>query len=124
MGPVRGGTRTTMIFCAGVAAIAVMAGSALAHNASFKSRVTIHEQGAVYNGRVFSPLNACVRNRLVKVFHPQAGADIFVGSDRSAADGRWRVKAIGVTYYAKVKRKVLTPGNHRHVCLSDRSPTI
>lgn len=31
---------------------------------------------------------------------------------------------IGKAYYARVKRVVKKPGDHKHVCKGDRSPTI
>jgi hypothetical protein len=98
-------------------------GPASAHDQAYDSKVTIHEpQPATYRGRVKSEKRGCVRNRLVKLYN--ASGDKYAGfSDETDDEGRWQITIFGAEYYAKVTREVKTPGNHRHVCRADTSPT-
>jgi hypothetical protein len=53
------------------------------------------------------------------------GPDFPVGKPfRSNRNGHWDYELlVGIDYYAVAKRVVKTPGDHRHVCKADRSPT-
>ena len=106
-----------------VALALLLAATVPAHTARYPSRVTIHAlDTANWRGRVFSDLDRCERNRLVKIFH--APDDAFITETRTDADGHYRAFVAGNSYYAKVTRKVLDSAGHHHLCGADRSPTV
>jgi hypothetical protein len=101
-----------------------LSGPATAHDKAFDSKVTIREDpGKLFHGRVKSERAGCVPNRLVKLYR---GNGTYTGtSDITNENGRWEINyGPGYNYYAKVTRRVRTPGDHRHVCRGDVSPTI
>jgi hypothetical protein len=112
-----------LIAAAITAALAVPASG---HDHAYDSTVTIREPNSFdFKGRVKSGFDACEPHRLVKLFQDNAGPDDpKVDDDETDGEGRWAIEVVGQDYYAKVTRKVLTPGSHRHVCRGDTSPTI
>jgi hypothetical protein len=105
---------------------AALAVPASAHNERFKSRVTIeHTDGPNYEGDVFSRKGACVRFRLVQFWLDNTGSpDFLVEEVRADRQGHWQFGFVGSAYYARVTRVVKKPGDHKHVCKADRSPTV
>lgn len=84
-------------------------------------------------GTISSPKAQCVNLRKVKLFMVRAGRDRLVGVDRRSGrpsgngDGYWVVEANlrpGKRYYAKVVRKNLGTGSHRHICRAYRTSTL
>jgi hypothetical protein len=109
-----------------VALGAALAVPASAHEKRFNSRVTIeHPSEPSYEGDVFSRKDACVRYRMVQFWRDNEGApDDLVNEVRSDADGHWSYSFLGDAYYARVRRVVKRPADHKHVCKGDRSPTV
>lgn len=112
---------------AGTTLVLVLGGLVLpasAHNISYSSGVTIHhpENSAIYHGRVFSDLTRCQRGRTIKLIYAKTGE--VAATTATNSEGRWRHEFIGTAYYAKVTRKVIEVGVHRHVCLPDTSRTV
>jgi hypothetical protein len=66
---------------------------------------------------------ACVDNQKVAVFRERRGADRRVGSDRTDANGRWKVDGTGDDgrFYAAVKEGMLPGGD---TCLAATSPKV
>ena len=104
-------------------ALALPAG---AHVARYKSRVTIeHPSAPNYEGDVHSKKRACVRYRMVQFWRDNESApDDLVAEFPADQDGHWSYGFVGDAYYARVKRVVKRPGDHKHVCRGDRSPTV
>jgi hypothetical protein len=75
-------------------------------------------------GDTSSPKEKCVRKRLVKIFRKRAGDDKLMGKGRTDATGVFQIAVAekSGTYYAKVKRKNIGSGQHRHICRPARSP--
>jgi hypothetical protein len=66
----------------------------------------------------------CVRNRNVTIIGPGGGA---IGSVRSSQSGEFELIVDGVEdgdYFAKARRRVRRPGDHKHKCRGGRSPAI
>lgn len=98
-----------------------------AHDASWRSSVTINYDGVRFHGKVRSAQEDCVPGRRVKVYHKIAGPDFFVGSDLTNAEGAWEVYFVppaGETFYAKLKRRATLHDVYRHLCKGGRSPEI
>jgi hypothetical protein len=112
-----------------VALCAALVVPAIAHKERFKTRVTIQEvkPNQKYEGEVKSRLQACERRRPMQMYYDDpAGSDIPVGdSFRSDRQGHWEQELLapGSQYYVIATRVVKRPGDHKHVCKSDRSRT-
>jgi hypothetical protein len=108
----------TVVIIAGLIAVAASS----AHTESYKSTITIkHENGSPrYSGRVISSLEACERNRTVKLYTSEGEV---IAETTTNDRGHWRYEFIGARYYARVVRRVIGSGQHEHVCKGDRSPT-
>jgi hypothetical protein len=109
-----------------VAVGAALAVPASAHNKRYKSRVTIeHPSDPNYEGDVHSRKGACVRYRMVQFWLDNEGSpDKLVEEVRADAEGHWQFGFVGAAYYARVSRVVKKPGDHKHICKGDRSPTV
>jgi hypothetical protein len=73
---------------------------------TISSSVTIRwvPEHTAFKGRVRSPADECIQDRLVSVFRVRRGADEAIGNDYTGGRGRWVVdvrRAHG-RYYAKV----------------------
>jgi cysteine-rich repeat protein len=101
-------------------AVGSLAEFATAHFVRYGGSLTVTFRSAdnVFKGRVSSPRDACERGRTVVVFRVAAGPDQKIGSARTDSVGRWRLtyNAPAGDYYAKVLRKDIGPGAHRHIC--------
>jgi hypothetical protein len=88
--------------------------------------VTIEYPGAgTYEGDVISRSEACVRKRKVQFWFDNDGTpDDLITTVTANRQGHWRFQFVGEAYYARVLRVVKTPGDHRHVCKADQSPSI
>jgi hypothetical protein len=91
--------------------------------------VTIEEvkPNQKYEGEVKSRLQACERRRPMQMYYDApSGSDPAVGQPfRSDRQGHWEQELLipGDQYYVIAARVVKRPGDHKHVCKSDRSPT-
>jgi hypothetical protein len=102
--------------------------SAEAHRTSWRTASSFGltaSGGEAALGTISSPKAQCVSGRKVKLFMVRAGRDRLIGVDRRSGqpsgngDGYWVVEANlrpGKRYYARVVRKNLGNGNHRHIC--------
>jgi cysteine-rich repeat protein len=119
--------KLVVIVACGLAA-ACLAEVASAHTVRFGGALTVRFQGEinVFKGRVTSANPACESGRRVSVFRVVAGPDRRVASDRTDSTGRWSVvhNARADDYYAKVGRKDLAPGDHRHICNGVRTTSF
>jgi hypothetical protein len=81
-------------------------------------------QAGAFSGAVGSKQHACVSHRKVTVYRKQGGSDPAVGSDRSSANGTWRVNPAGKVaagdYYAKTPSANL---GAKGICRAARSVT-
>ncbi len=117
--------RRSLLLIAGGALVLSLTAPAVAHDKSYKTRLTISEpQPFEYEGDVISRSRKCVRNRELVIWH-----DVPAGDDERIADfqanrrGHWSFIFVGEEYYVTAKRVVRSPGDHQHVCKGDRSPT-
>ena len=108
------------------AALLIMcfAGSALSHDASYASHVSINTPDqTIYRGHVRSPLHGCESQRTVKLY--QANGTPIGFSDVTDSEGRYEMDTgPGTRYYARATRKVIDRPGHHHVCKPANSPTI
>ena len=89
----------------------------------FDSKVTLAPANP-FHGRVISDKPACERNRKVKVFRKQSGADGLYGSTKSDVDGKWSMSATpNGRFYAVVTRVQKGSGEKAFVCRRDVSAT-
>lgn len=105
-----------------IAAGLIAAAPSSAHTESYESTITIkHEDGSSkYSGRVISALEACEKNRTVKLYTSEGDV---IAETTTNTKGHWKHEFLGARYYARVVRQVIGSGQHHHVCLGDRSPT-
>lgn len=117
----------TGVTAAALLMLALVAGSASAHDVIYKSQVTLDGYGPVaprvitnfFTGRVKSPKSACKPNRKVKVYRTHAGPDTLIGTTQSEADGHWSLGndvAGPGDYYAKLIRRDIGQTLHDHLC--------
>jgi hypothetical protein len=122
------GAMKSILGAALVAALAIsLAIPASAHDKRFKTRVTIANPPltARYEGDVISQKGSCVRYRTVEFWYDHEGMpDELVDTITATREGHWSYEFIGDAYYARVRRVVKKPGDHKHICKGDRSPTV
>jgi hypothetical protein len=123
--------RTAAISAVAIALIG--AGIADAHRTSYKtsSSIGFAENPTAALGFVNSPKAKCVKRRLVKLYKVRRGKDRLVGKDRSgvpsgSGKGFWEVRRNlkRGRYYAKVVRKNIGRGKHRHICRAYRTSIL
>jgi hypothetical protein len=109
----------------GVLLIALVgAGIADAHRTSYRTSSSFgFAEPTAALGSVSSPQAGCVRGRLVKLFRKRPGRDPLMGRDRSgvpsgSGDGFWEISRSlpDGRYYARVVKKDIGRGSHRHLC--------
>jgi hypothetical protein len=111
-----------------VATCGLVFGTASAHKKGFKTEAFIeaHSTGdaLVLMGDTFSPKEKCVRKRLVSIFRKRPGDDKLMGKGRTDGTGVFEIAVAerSGTYYAKVRRKNIGSGSHKHICKGARSP--
>jgi hypothetical protein len=92
-----------------VAALAVVALAASpAAGASYATKVVVSFKTPAFHGKLKSGKSSCASGRTVKLFRKKRGADEFLGSDRSNANGSWSIPIrlrSGSSYYAKAPAK-------------------
>jgi cysteine-rich repeat protein len=119
--------RVGVLLVVGLAA-AAFTEAASAHLVRFGGSLTVvfQPENNVFKGRVSSSKARCEPGRTVVVFRVVAGPDQAVASDRTDSTGRWRVayNPRSDDYYAKVRRKDIGPGTHRHICKAIRTSTF
>ncbi|MGE5236540.1 MAG: hypothetical protein ACM3O7_09340 [Acidobacteriota bacterium] len=92
---------------AATALIAASSGGAALAAKTYDTTISIsYSRGSgAFAGDVGSKHHACVTGRKVTVYRQQSGKDSAVGSDRSSANGSWKVNPPGKVaagdYYAK-----------------------
>jgi hypothetical protein len=110
-------TRLRITATAVATALAIAAVPAEAGNQA-KSKVTVGKAGAGgASGKVRSPDDGCEAGRKVTLYFLGEYTPIKVGSDKTAASGKWKVKKSleSGRYFAKVKKT--------SDCKADASPT-
>jgi hypothetical protein len=111
-----------------LSALAVAATVASAHTTKAQSRVSIayNENQQRFNGHVRSRHAVCKRFRQVQVWQVRRNYDQLVGTDTANRNGFWKLdqNVSRGQFYAKVTRDRLSPAEHVHICLADRSSTI
>lgn len=116
-----------VVLACGLAA-AFVAEAASAHTVRFGGTLTARFQGEtnVFKGRAASANPACEPGRRVTVKRVRPGSDERVASDRTDSVGRWSLvhNARAGQYYAKMGRKDIGPGEHRHICVGVRTSTF
>jgi hypothetical protein len=99
-----------------------------AHDAEFKSTVTLHRGQSAYFGHVDSTKKACKGGRTVKVIKDFTGPrpSELVGTAISKSNGDWRLpKPFRKGYFhARVKRGVKGGYGHTHTCKGAGSGTL
>ncbi len=110
--------------------------SAQAHRTSWRTSSSFGmtaSGGEAALGSISSAKAQCVSGRKVKLFMVRGGRDRLVGVDRRSGqpsgngDGYWVVEANlrpGKRYFARVVRKNLGSGSHRHICRAYRTSTV
>jgi hypothetical protein len=120
-----------MMVAVALAAVALTAAVASAHNVVFRGSVLIDlarpfKAGeAEYFGQAFSPKKRCRRGRLVELFH-DSNPDFKIGQDRTNREGDWRIVGpappSGDEVYATMDPRFLPSDfDHSHRCRRDRS---
>jgi hypothetical protein len=110
----------------GVSLIALIAaGTAAAHETRYPTASSFGfvEGPTAAWGVVSSTQAGCVKGRLVKLFRKKPGPDRLMGRDRSgipsgSGDGFWEIERSlpDGKYYARVIKKNIGRGSHRHLC--------
>ena len=78
-------------------------------------------------GDISSSNSACEPRRRVKVFRRQRGPDRLIGRARSNSGGQWeleRGRFRRARYYAKVVKKNIGSGRHKHLCRAYRTSAL
>ena len=101
---------------------------ASAHLVRFGGSLTVvfQPETNVFKGRVSSSNDRCEPRRTVVLFRVVGGPDEAVAWDRTDSAGRWRLtyNPQSDDYYARVRRKDIGPGAHRHICRAIRTSTF
>jgi hypothetical protein len=118
----------------GIAAGLVAVGCALVpttaggHEKSWKTKVDATYEMRSPEGNAFTGelegRKRCVKNRKITIIRSGAGP---IGSVRSSQSGEFELTVPGVedgSYFAKAKKRVRRPGDHKHKCRGGRSPVI
>jgi len=125
-----------MALIAGALVAGAFAAPAAAHTKHYPTLVDIDwgivVDKAAFYGTLGSDLKSCERDRKVKLFEEVPGRDEFIGSDLSGSlggDGYEVVTDIPAdtldgTFYTTVKRKLVTPQKHRHICDPVKSASL
>jgi hypothetical protein len=108
-----------------LAATALVASAAYAHTFAWKTSAVIGSgDGTGAQGKVGSKNAACKKNRKVTLFKVEGKNRTKIGSDRTDADGKWRVDAplIEGDYQVDVAPKTLKKNaHHKHSCKKGKS---
>lgn len=110
-----------------VSGLAVTAAPAT-NTVEIKSRILMRSSFPAFHGKVKSPNEACVQNRVVKLFKKRRnGGRRLLGKTHTNGDGKWKVivdpLSSGV-YRAVVKRREEGAAGTIFVCLRDSSKRI
>jgi cysteine-rich repeat protein len=112
--------KLSVVVACGMAA-GCLAQAASAHTVRFGGTLTVRYNGEtnVFKGRATSTNPACEPGRRVLVMRARSGPDLLVASDRTDSLGKWSVvfNARAGRYYARMPRKNIGPGDHRHICV-------
>ncbi len=119
---------TLAVLAACVAMIAGLALPSLASAATFRTTVSItfvdRAGPDIFRGRVMSPNNNCIEDRLIRLFRVRDGNDQRIDTDESEDDGRWDIDVEGDPrpgdYYVRIPRSTLGAD----ICGAAQSPTI
>ena len=89
------------------------------------SRLIMRPNFPAFHGRVKSPNNACVDNRLVKLFKKKrSGGRKLLGKTHTDLEGKWEIivdPLISGSYRAVVKERAEGTAGTTFVCLRDKS---
>ena len=120
--------RKQLLLGVAVLSALTLAGTAVAHEATYDSTITVHYANDEFAGQVNSTNDKCEAGRTVKVFLVEGEEKTLVASGTTAEDGSYSIAyedAAEGDYYARVTREVLrNTSEHSHVCAADKSPTI
>jgi hypothetical protein len=104
--------------------LAISAASA-GNTVEIDSRIVMRPNSPAFHGRVQSSNDACVDNRLVKLFKKRRNGDRkLLGKTHSDEEGKWDVIVDPLrsgAYRAVVKRREEGTAGTTFVCLSDKS---
>jgi hypothetical protein len=102
-------------------------GTALAHEVTHDSTITMHYANDEFAGKVTSTHDKCEEGRTVKIFRVEGDGKDRVEKGKTDEDGFYSFahEDADGEYFARVTREVLSDTNkHSHVCARDSSPTI
>ena len=111
---------TLAVLAACVALVAAMALPAAASARTFRTTVSINfvdRPGPdIFRGRVTSPNNNCIEDRLVRLFRVRDGNDQRIDFDESEDDGRWDIDVEGDPQPGRLLRAhPARPARRRHL---------
>jgi len=111
-------SRRTLLAVLAVAACALLAFPATGA-AAFKTKVVVSLKFPAFHGKLTSPRSSCLGNRKVKMFRERNGKKVLLGSDRSDAQGKWKIP-VGKnlksgSYYATVAKTKKCKGDKSSV---------
>ena len=110
----------------GVAVLSALTigGTAVAHEATYDSTITMHYANDEFAGHVNSTKDKCEAGRTVKIFLVEGEEKTLVASGTTAEGGSYSIAyedAAEGDYYARVTREVLKDTSaHYHVCAADQ----
>lgn len=90
-----------------------------AHDATYRSRISIHRGQKAFYGRVRSVKRGCKKHRFVKVLRDHRdGSSNVVGTTFTNRRGRWRIRSRYRRgyYHAQARKKIIGKYGHTHRC--------
>ncbi len=120
--------RKHLLFGASLLSVLAIGGTALAHEVTHDSTITLRYANDEFAGKVTSTHDKCEEGRTVKIFRVEGDEKTLVEKGTTDEDGFYSIAhedAAEGEYFARVTREVLRDTNkHTHVCAPDRSRTI
>lgn len=113
-------SKIALLAAAVMLAVVALGAAASAHKFSADSTVNGHysKRSHMFKGKVSSKRSFCVRNRTVKVFKQDGGADTQVGKAQTDSGGYYKIPDPNPhgKYYAQAAMKHRKKYGHRHHC--------
>ncbi len=103
--------RTSLTLAALLAAVGLLAASAgagmMSAGKTYGTHLYMSKKFPAFHGKIHSANAFCVADRKVKLYRIRSGPDKFLGADRSANNGAWKVKVKTLgsgAYYSRARR--------------------